>query len=89
MIDVEICYGTPDKQVLKSFKIKEGTTALEAVKMATLETDFPEINLTDPDLGIFSQKITHDTVLKGGDRVEVYRPLIIDPMTKRRIRAKQ
>ena len=35
-------------------------------------------------VGIFSQKTRLDAPLKSGDRVEIYRPLIIDPMTKRK-----
>lgn len=35
-------------------------------------------------VGVFSQKKRLDAPLKSGDRVEIYRPLIIDPMTKRK-----
>lgn len=35
-------------------------------------------------VGIFSQKKRLDTPLAEGDRIEIYRPLTIDPMTKRK-----
>jgi putative ubiquitin-RnfH superfamily antitoxin RatB of RatAB toxin-antitoxin module len=40
-------------------------------------------------LGIFSKPCAYDYKLQSGDRVELYRPLQIDPMQSRRSRAKQ
>ena len=51
--------------------------------------DFPEIDLNNLLLGIFSRRITIDTVVKEGDRIEIYRPLLIDPKEKRRLKAKR
>jgi putative ubiquitin-RnfH superfamily antitoxin RatB of RatAB toxin-antitoxin module len=35
-------------------------------------------------VGIFSRPVSHDTLLREGDRVEVYRPLKVDPKERRR-----
>jgi hypothetical protein len=35
-------------------------------------------------VGIFSRPVSLDTVLREGDRVEVYRPLKADPRERRR-----
>ncbi len=40
-------------------------------------------------LGIFSKPCAYDCKLQSGNRVELYRPLQIDPMQSRRSRAKQ
>lgn len=46
---------------------------------------YPEIK-TLP-VGIFSTQVELDTIVKAGDRIEIYRPLTLDPMEKRRRRA--
>ena len=38
-------------------------------------------------MGIYSQAVAADTVLEDHDRVELYRPLLIDPKENRRRRA--
>lgn len=40
-------------------------------------------------VGIFSQKKRLDTILLAGDRIEIYRPLTIDPMAKRKALSKR
>ncbi len=94
LIAVEVAYARPDKQKILALLVEPGTTALEAVRRSGIETHFPEIDLADITLGIFGQSLgtkglgaadTH--VLKAGDRVEIYRPLICDPKEARRKRA--
>ena len=87
MINIEVVYGTAENQVLKSLKVKPGTTAIEAAHTAELHKTFPDLNLENATLGIFSKKTSHNNILKDGDRLEIYRPLTIDPMANRRIRA--
>ena len=41
---------------------------------------------TELQVGIFSQKCSLDHVLEPGDRIEIYRPLLIDPKERRRQR---
>ena len=48
---------------------------------------YPEV--TDLAVGIFAHCVTGDTLVKAGDRVELYRPLLVDPKEKRRRRAKE
>lgn len=88
-ITVEVVYALPDTQKLVSLEVEEGTTLLEAVKLSNIAADFPELNVEQAKLGIFgkaSAKPSVDTV-KEGDRVEIYRPLIIDPKQARLNRA--
>jgi putative ubiquitin-RnfH superfamily antitoxin RatB of RatAB toxin-antitoxin module len=50
---------------------------------------FPDINLEEVKLGVFSRQAKHDEVLVPGQRVEIYRPLIADPKDVRRKRAEK
>jgi putative ubiquitin-RnfH superfamily antitoxin RatB of RatAB toxin-antitoxin module len=47
---------------------------------------YPEINLTSQKVGIFGKISPLDTVVKDGDRVEIYRQITVDPQTVQRRR---
>ena len=87
MLEIEIVYGLADRQVLKSMTVVEGTTVREATLKSGLEVEFPELDLQQSPLGIFGKAVKDETVLRDGDRIEVYRPLLIDPKEARRKRA--
>lgn len=89
LFTIEVVYALPHTQKLMTIEVKEGTTLLEAVKLSNIEEEFPELNLEQAKLGVFgkaSSKPDVDTV-KAGDRIEIYRPLIIDPKQARLNRA--
>ena len=86
-IDVEIAYALPEQQWLLQISVPAGTTALKAVHLSDIENQVPSLSLDPNELCIFSEKVSPDTILKAGDRVEIYRPLTIDPMESRRLRA--
>jgi len=95
-ITVEVAYALPDKQLLKVLNIPQGTTALDAVKQSGVLQMFPEIDLENIQMGIFSQVLGTKGLaepasyeLKAKDRVELYRPLIADPKEVRRRRAEE
>ena len=89
MLEIEIVYGLVDRQVLKSMTVTEGTTVREAALQSGLGVEFPELDLQQAPLGIFGKVVKSETVLRDGDRIEVYRPLLIDPKEARRKRAGQ
>jgi len=60
-----------------------------AVKRSGLLEQFPEIQFPDVQVGVFSKKTSLDGPLHEGDRVEVYRPLTIDPKQARLLRAER
>ncbi|MBW4934452.1 RnfH family protein [Marinobacter sp. F4206] len=91
MPHVEIAYARPDKQEIVPVVVPEGTTALEAVKLSGIVGIFPEVDPDDIDMGIFGKVIKDPGAhqLRDGDRVELYRPLKIDPKQARLNRAKK
>jgi uncharacterized protein len=64
--------------------VPAGTTAIEAVRLSGIEEQFPEIDLGKHRLGVFGKLCKPDRVLNAGDRVEIYRPLLVDPRAARR-----
>lgn len=92
MIRVEVAFALPQQQRIVALEVPMGTTARQAVALAGLETLFPEVppeTFVEADLGIFSQRLRdpEEHRLRDGDRVEVYRPLKIDPKEARLRRA--
>jgi putative ubiquitin-RnfH superfamily antitoxin RatB of RatAB toxin-antitoxin module len=95
-IQIEVVYASPTKQKLVTLTVRHGTTALEAVRLSNIAADFPEIEMGNLDLGIFSQPLDgkgrplpDEYEVRDLDRVEIYRPLTIDPMQARLARAEE
>ena len=90
-MQIEVAYARPDKQQIVPVKVPEGATALEAVNLSGIVDIFPEIEPDTIDMGVFGKVIkdpaSHE--LREGDRVELYRPLKIDPKQARLNRAKK
>lgn len=85
---VEVAYALPDRQRILQIEVTPGTTALEAVRQSAIEQEFPGLVVDEASaLGIFGQAVKATQVLENGDRVEIYRPLLIDPKEVRRARA--
>ena len=90
-MEVEVVYARPDKQQIVPVVVPPGTTALEAVKLSRIIEIFPEIDPDTIDMGVFGKMVKNpaEHALREGDRVELYRPLKIDPKQARLNRAKK
>ena len=86
-ITVQVVYALSDNQSIITLSVPTGDTAQQAVEKSGVLSKQPEIPWPDSKLGIFGKIVSHSTVLKHGDRIEIYRPLIIDPKESRRQRA--
>lgn len=88
-ITVEVAYATPDKQKILAFEVEEGTTVFQGAELSGIVNEFPEIVLAESKMGIFGKGVRNpqEEVLRADDRVEIYRPLIIDPKAARANRA--
>jgi len=86
-IFVEVVYATPERQELVALELAEGSTLADAIAESGLSEKFDNFEVDPSRLGIFSQKASLEQVLRAGDRVEIYRPLIADPKEVRRQRA--
>jgi putative ubiquitin-RnfH superfamily antitoxin RatB of RatAB toxin-antitoxin module len=86
-IRVEVAYARPDRQVIVPLNVPPGTTVEQAILDSGVLEQFPEIDLGRNKVGIFGKLTRLGQVLREGDRVEIYRPLIADPKEIRRQRA--
>lgn len=87
-IKIEVVYASPQTQKLLALDIDEGTTIEMAIHQSGILSFFPEINLQKQKVGVFGKARSLTDVVQEGDRIEIYRPLLIDPKEARRTKAK-
>ncbi len=88
-LEVEVAYAMPDEQVLLKVRVANGATLRDAIEASGILKRFPQIDLARDAVGIFGKGAKLDDQLGAGDRVEIYRPLTMDPKEARRKRARQ
>lgn len=86
-IRVEVAYAKPNVQVIVPMEVPPTTTAAMAIQRSELAARFAELEPLTYKYGIFGKVCKPDQVLREGDRVEIYRPLIADPKKVRKERA--
>lgn len=84
---VQVCYAKPGIQLLRDVSVPPGTTLQAAIVQSGILDDMPEIDLSTCRVGIYAKLKTLEAILRDGDRIEIYRPLIADPKESRRRRA--
>jgi putative ubiquitin-RnfH superfamily antitoxin RatB of RatAB toxin-antitoxin module len=89
VINVEVAYALPTEQKIIVLQVEEGTTVYDAVVRSRIAELYQQIDINSDPMGIFSRAIKDPKaeVLRDGDRVEIYRPLIADPKEVRARRA--
>lgn len=85
--DISLCYVSPELQLELSFPFKPGLTLAHLLSIANLSVHWPAVVWDRCAFGIWGKVVDLTCVLQPGDRVEIYRPLIIDPKTARRLRS--
>jgi len=86
-IAVEVVYAEAGRQWVLPVELPAGATVMQAIEASGLLAEVPGLEVDPARLGVFSRKAAPDRVLEAGDRVEIYRPLTLDPKEARRRRA--
>ena len=89
LIHIEVVYATPAEQCLLALTVPVGTSIQSAIATSGILQKFPELELSSLRVGIFSKPRELADIVKEGDRIEIYRRLLIDPKEARRIKAKK
>jgi putative ubiquitin-RnfH superfamily antitoxin RatB of RatAB toxin-antitoxin module len=86
---VEVAYAEPEKQKIIALEVEEGCSVRDAVRRSNITTFFPNVDVETVKVGIFGKAVRNpdDQELKEGERVELYRELIVDPKQARANRA--
>lgn len=84
VMKIEMVWGDQARQTLIELGVETGATVAEAVELAMDQGRLPKEVFDPQRVGIFGSRCAMDQVLKAGDRIELYRPLIADPKEVRR-----
>ncbi len=85
---VEVVYATAREQVVVALTVPPGLRVRDVVGQSGVLERFPELQLLRTPVGIFGRLADWDDPVHDGDRIELYRPLLIDPKEARRVRAR-
>jgi putative ubiquitin-RnfH superfamily antitoxin RatB of RatAB toxin-antitoxin module len=86
-ITVQVAYALPDRQMILTVSAHGNATVMDAIRHSGILQQFPELSQTPWKTGIFGHIVAPETLLEAGMRIEIYRPLQIDPKASRRQRA--
>lgn len=86
-LHVTVVYCAPGCEDLSEVALPAGATVGDAVAACGVLERRPEIGAVAPDVGIWGRPCGLAQPLEDGDRVEIYRPLTVDPKEARRVRA--
>lgn len=83
-IEVEVVFALAERQELVAIALPPGATVGDAIEQSGIAAKFPEQDLSACETGIWGRLVDRSRSLQDGDRVEIYRPLEIDPREARR-----
>jgi putative ubiquitin-RnfH superfamily antitoxin RatB of RatAB toxin-antitoxin module len=84
LLRVRVIYGLPEHQATVDLQLPPGTSLTEAVERSGLLKKFPEAEARPLNCAIFGRAVPLTCELRDGDRIEILRPLLIDPKQSRR-----
>ncbi|PTQ91142.1 RnfH family protein [Agitococcus lubricus] len=89
LVEVEVAYALPHKQLILTIQVPEGTSLYDAVVQSRMVEHFPDLDLSQASLGVFGklEKSPKTRAVCAGERIEIYRPLLTDPKEARKARA--
>ncbi|TAN06389.1 MAG: RnfH family protein [Rhodanobacteraceae bacterium] len=88
-IRVSVVYAGPQRVFRAEVELPKGSTVAEAIARSRIRESRPDVDIHPDRVGVFARKAALATPLRDGDRVEIYRPLALDPKEARRRRARK
>jgi len=83
-LTVGVIFARPDAQDIVSVRVPRGATIRAAIERSRIMDTYPEIDLAVNRVGVFGALRDLGDPVQAGDRIEIYRPLLIDPKEARR-----
>lgn len=87
-IGVEVVYAGTGQPIRRQVELADGSTVMQAIDASGIAAMLPDGAVDPARLGIFARKAAPDRPVREGDRIEIYRSLLLDPMEARRRRAR-
>jgi len=86
---IEVAYARPQVAIQRSYELPAAATVGDALRAAVADPAFEGIDIEGSPIGVFGATARREQPLHPGDRVEIYRPLALDPKAARRARVQQ
>jgi putative ubiquitin-RnfH superfamily antitoxin RatB of RatAB toxin-antitoxin module len=83
-IEIEVLYADLDKVWRFPMRLPRNSSVADALAVAKKDVNWPGIEINADLLAVYGQAATLQTKLHEFDRVEILRPLVVDPMDARR-----
>ncbi len=84
---ITLVYAAPDRQIQGDYEIPAPATVADVLALAAADPQFAAVDLRDSPVGVFGLLVDRVRLVSDGDRIEIYRPLAVDPKQARRRRA--
>ena len=85
-ITVSVAYADAQRQIVRAVALDQGARVADAIRCSGIAAELPA-DFRAEAIGVFGRRVSESTLLRDGDRVELYRPLRVDPKQARRRRA--
>lgn len=86
-IRATVVYALAQRQWAVPVELEAGASVQAAIERSGLLQALPELRSRVLEVGISHRRCSLDSPVRDGDRIEIYRPLQIDPKQARRLRA--
>jgi uncharacterized protein len=87
MLKVEIVYALAQRTIVAALEVPPGASVGYALTSVAADRCFQGVDLAGAAVGVFGKLAARDQILREGDRIEIYRPLLEEPKLARRKRA--
>ena len=86
LLRVSVVYLRPGLSFERALVLPAPATVGDAIEASGVCAEVPELRTARFNVGVFSRPCAPGDPLHDGDRVEIYRPLLLDPKEARRLR---
>ncbi len=83
-IEIEVAFAQAEKQWLRAIRVPVGSTIDDVIRMSGIQQDCPDIDLSELETGVWGHPAERSQTVVAQQRVELYRPLLLDPREARR-----
>ena len=87
LIHIDVVYAQAESIWRVALQLAPGSTIEQALAASQFAQHFPDYPHDSLKVGIFGRACSVAQALADGDRIEIYRSLVFDPMESRRRRA--
>ena len=85
-VRVQVVYADRQRQIVRAVEVASGASVNEAIRASAILAELPQ-GFEPAAIGVWGRIVGGDETVRQGDRIELYRPLRMDPKEARRRRA--